>query len=109
MLNKWTIRTRSFLFATALLFPTTVAADDMSESMCRAFMPVMENAYSFRQQGIPIQSTKDMASSAFDLDVNLYRFLISSIEFTYQNPEAAAVSLQDGSLLSLCVQQVRGF
>lgn len=81
----------------------------MSESMCQAYMPVLENAFSFRQQGIPINSTKDMASSAFDLDVNLYRFLISSIEAIYQNPEGAAVALKDGSLSASCVQQVRGF
>ena len=109
LLNRWKLSAGSSLLVMAFLFPTAVAAGDMSENMCQAYMPVLENAYSFRQQGIPINSTKDMASSAFDLDVNLYRFLIASIEAIYQNPEGAAVSLRDGSLAASCAQQVRGF
>lgn len=85
------------------------SASDLATSMCSAYMPVLENAQSFRSQGIPISATKDMASSAFDVDPNLYSFLISAIEWTYQDPEGALEALRSGEMQDVCVKNVRGY
>lgn len=88
---------------------TTGQANQLAEGMCDAYMPVLANAYTFRQQGVPIAATQEMATSAMDVDINLYRFLIAAINFTYEDPEAARDAFQTGRMKSVCVENVRGF
>jgi hypothetical protein len=77
--------------------------------MCRAYSPVLENALSFRSQGIPISTAEGMADSAFKVDVNLYRFLIGAIREIYRSPETAERLIRSGNMHELCVQNVRGY
>lgn len=109
MLTTRRTATQLALFVGGLGMAGSASAGDLAESMCSAYMPVLENAQSFRSQGLPISATKDMASSAFDVDVNLYAFLISAIEWTYVDPDGANDALRNGKMLETCTTTVRGF
>jgi hypothetical protein len=96
---------------TALIagFSQAAFASDLAQSMCDAYRPVIDNAFSFRSQEIPISSTKDMAGSALDVDPNLYRYLIWAIDWIYSDPAGAKLAYDKGYFQSACVTQVRGY
>jgi hypothetical protein len=84
-------------------------AGDLAQSMCDAYRPVIDNAFTFRSQGIPISSTKDMAASALDVDPNLYRYLIWAIDWIYSDPAGSKYAYDKGNFQNACVTQVRGY
>lgn len=82
---------------------------DMAEGYCYSFLPIVEQALLYRQQGTPIAVVQELADGAIDVDPNLYRFLLHAIQFAYADPESTQRFMDDGRMLEACAQQVRGF
>ena len=98
------------LVSVTLLVPSTAnAQEDISTSMCSSYLQVVEQAINLRQQSVPINIAREMADSAFSLNPQLYRFITSAINTAYKNPQAVTQALNDGTLLSMCAKEVRGF
>lgn len=85
------------------------AQSGLANSMCQAYMPVVEQALYFRDQGIPIGVAKDMADSAFDTNRELWFWLNDAIELSFQDPNLVRTALSNGRLMENCVQSVRGY
>ena len=81
---------------------------NISKTMCQAYKPVVENSINYRNQGIPVSAIRDTVSSALNTDENLYRFLVSSIDEVYRNPNGMRAALSDGRWLSACAAKVAG-
>lgn len=81
----------------------------MAEGYCYSFLPIVEQALLYRQQGTPIAVVQELADGAIDVDPNLYRFLLHAIQFAYADPESTQRFMDDGRMLEACAQQVRGF
>jgi hypothetical protein len=99
-------------FAISLCFVLASQANAQSglaDSMCMAYMPVVEQAVSLRQQEIPIDIALDTADSAFDVNENLWLWLDDAITLAYQDPDLVKSAIADGRLLENCIQSVRGF
>jgi len=77
--------------------------------MCMAYMPVVEQAVSLRQQEIPIDIALDTADSAYDVNESLWLWLGDAIRLTYQDPMLIQGAISDGRLLQNCIETVRGF
>ena len=97
------------LLNVALLFPSSANAQDISTNMCSSYLQVVERAVDLRQQSVPIDIARKMADSALSLNPQLYRFIISAINTAYKNPQFITQALNDGTLLSMCAKEVRGF
>ena len=81
----------------------------LADSMCMAYMPVVEQAVSLRQQEIPIDIALDTADSAYDVNESLWLWLGDAIRLTYQDPMLIQGAISDGRLLQNCIETVRGF
>jgi hypothetical protein len=92
-----------------LLTSHAVAQSGLADSMCLAYMPVVEQAVSLRQQEIPIDIALDTADSAFDVNESLWLWLDDAITLAYQDPDLVQAAIADGRLLENCIQSVRGF
>lgn len=89
--------------------PSNANAQDISTNMCSSYLQVVERAVDLRQQSVPIDIARKMADSALSLNPQLYRFIISAINTAYKNPQFITQALNDGTLLSMCAKEVRGF
>lgn len=87
----------------------TSAQNGLADSMCMAYMPVVEQAVYLRQQEIPIDIALDTADSAFDVNESLWLWLDDAITLAYQDPDLVQAAIADGRLLENCIQNVRGF
>lgn len=105
-MQKTTIAAILFFLVLGVSSP---ARADISKSMCQAYMPVIEQAISFRNSGIPLENATDMADSAFDTNRSLYRFLVGAIRSAYRDPKSALEQLRSGRTQQLCEQAVRGY
>lgn len=85
------------------------AQSGLADSMCMAYMPVVEQAIYLRQQEIPIDIALDTADSAFDVNESLWLWLDDAITLAYQDPDLVQTAIADGRLLDNCIQNVRGF
>ena len=85
------------------------AQSGLADSMCMAYMPVVEQAVSLRQQEIPIDIALDTADSAYDVNESLWLWLGDAIRLTYQDPMLIQGAISDGRLLQNCIETVRGF
>ena len=85
------------------------AKADLASNMCTAFMPIIQQALTLRNAGMLIQNANDMASSAYDLNRNLYVFVVSAIRYAYDDPKDAQRQLQNGRFQKLCEKEVRGY
>lgn len=87
----------------------TSAQNGLADSMCMAYMPVVEQAVYLRQHEIPIDIALDTADSAFDVNESLWLWLDDAITLAYQDPDLVQAAIADGRLLENCIQNVRGF
>lgn len=92
-----------------LLTGHTGAQSGLADSMCMAYMPVVEQGVYLRQQEIPIDIALDTADSAFDVNESLWHWLNDAITLAYQDPDLVQSAIGDGRLLENCIQSVRGF
>lgn len=98
------------LLVNVILLVSSIAnAQDMSTGMCRGYLGVVEQSIKMRLQSVPINIAHQMAGSALSQNPQLYRFIMSAIDAAYKNPQAVTQALNDGTLLSMCVKEVRGF
>jgi hypothetical protein len=97
------------MFVIALSATRANASSSLAETMCQAYIPVVEQALFLRDQGIPIGVAKDMADSAFDTNKELWLWLNSAIALSFEDPNLVRLALQDGRLFENCVQSVRGY
>ena len=110
--NKLVVAAFGFAVFSGAIGTSTSRADaqsSLANSMCQAYMPVVEQALYFRDQGIPIGVAKDMADSAFDTNRELWFWLNDAIELSFQDPNLVRTALADGRLMENCVQSVRGY
>ena len=92
-----------------LIMLSSPARADMSESLCQAYMPVVDQALMLREQGVPIDMARESAESALETSGELWRFLIKAINTAYKDPNRIRKMLRDGSLIKICVGEVRGY
>ena len=105
---------KKLLFLVSLIGALTqmssaTSQSDISTNMCSSYLQVVERAVDLRQQSVPIDIARKMADSALSLNPQLYRFIISAINTAYKNPQFITQALNDGTLLSMCAKEVRGF
>ena len=104
---------RRVALATTIFFLSCFASSlhaqtDISTSMCRSYMAVVNRAVDLGKQGVPINTAQSMAESALNTNPQLWRFLISAINMAYKDPQYISGALNDGSLIEMCAKQVRG-
>ena len=103
-----TCRIALVIFLTQIGTTRVLAQSDISTSMCRSYMAVVERAVDLGRQGVPINIAHNMADSALNTNPQLWRFLIGAINMAYKEPQFVSSAINDGSLIEICARQVRG-
>lgn len=101
------ILSTSLLSASAPLYAQTT----ISEAYCQSYLPVVRQAIYLRKQGIPIDSARDSARSAFESNRSLGIWLVKIIDMTYSDPDYMLNLLDNGNgvVLESCTSAVRGY
>lgn len=82
---------------------------DLSTQLCETYMVVVSQAVELRRNGIPLNIAEGAADSAYDLDINLYGFLVAAIRVAYERPDYAEMQIRNGQWLQVCTKGVRGY
>ena len=96
-----------FLLTLLSLGSVSTQSQGISEAICRNHASVMETVISWRDQGVPIQSAKDV----FDHEDNyeLRFWLRDVVKQTYKDPKAARAFLSSGEFVKKCTEIHRGY
>ncbi len=87
--------------------PSDRPSDDFaSVVVCQAMMNVVRVALQARQNGLPIEAAYSGASEYLSKAPS-YRFLISTINRAYGDPQSVEAALDDGRLRRMCFAQIR--
>lgn len=85
------------------------AQSGLASAYCQAHMPIVMQAIQMRRDGIPIDISRDMADSAFDVNVDLWNWLNYAIQEAYRDPDSVQAAINDGYALDHCIENVRGY
>ena len=102
------VKLSALILVLSCLNSSLSAQTDMSTSICRSYMAVVDRSVDLGKQGVPIDTAHSLARSALDLNPQLWRFLIRAINTAYKDPQYISNALDDGSLIEMCARQVRG-
>ena len=106
---KFRITAIAAFFMVQIITPAT-ADDGIAGVYCMQGRSILEGqTFYMRDANIPVDSARDTVISMFRDNIDAARFMISSVNAVYSQPDQMRARLVDGSWHAYCVKSIRGF